>query len=125
LLDCKQPSCQPLTAAAPRSADYLCPECREHFDILRKYLTKLDLPFTVVPDGYADSIIIPYGVRNPASDSGAQNTIGGGGRYDNLIEELGGKPTPAAGFAAGIERIILNLKRDGITAPPIEKPVFL
>ncbi len=56
---------------------------------------------------------------------GSQNTLGGGGRYDNLIEELDGKPTPATGFAAGIERIILNLKREGIDIPPVNKPSVL
>ena len=52
-------------------------------------------------------------------EEGAQSTLGGGGRYDDLIEELGGKPTPAAGFAAGIERIILNLKKQNIAIPPL------
>jgi histidyl-tRNA synthetase len=57
---------------------------------------------------------------------GAQSTLGGGGRYDDLIEELGGKPTPALGFAAGIERIILNLKKQNIPVPPLPKPkVFI
>jgi histidyl-tRNA synthetase len=57
---------------------------------------------------------------------GAQSTIGGGGRYDNLIEELGGKPTPALGFASGIERIILNLKKQSVGIPPIPQPqVFI
>jgi histidyl-tRNA synthetase len=57
---------------------------------------------------------------------GAQSTLGGGGRYDNLIEELGGKPTPGIGFAAGIERMVLNLKRQQIAVPPLTKPgVFI
>ncbi len=59
-------------------------------------------------------------------EEGAQSTIGGGGRYDDLIEELGGKPTPAIGFATGLERIILNLKRQGVAVPPLPKPqVFI
>jgi histidyl-tRNA synthetase len=59
-------------------------------------------------------------------DAASQGTIGGGGRYDNLVEELGGKPTPAIGFAAGIERVILNLKRQGIAVPPLSQPrVFI
>ncbi|GAI56882.1 unnamed protein product, partial [marine sediment metagenome] len=57
---------------------------------------------------------------------GAQATLGGGGRYDDLIEELGGKPTPALGFATGIERIILNLKKQNVTIPPLPRPqVFI
>jgi histidyl-tRNA synthetase len=57
---------------------------------------------------------------------GAQTTLGGGGRYDDLIEELGGKPTPAIGFAAGIERIILNLKKQNVPIPPLPRPqVFI
>ena len=127
LLDCKRASCQPIAAAAPRNVDHLCPECAQHFDHLRRYLELMDIPFTVNHrlvrglDYYTRTVfeIQPEG-------GGAQSTIGGGGRYDDLIEELGGKPTPAIGFAAGIERIILNLKRQNVTIPPLPKPqVFI
>ncbi|MCK5577177.1 MAG: histidine--tRNA ligase [Dehalococcoidales bacterium] len=127
LLDCKKPLCRQLAASAPRSADCLCPECDRHFDSLKKYLSALQLPFVVDHclvrglDYYTRTVfeIQPEG-------GGAQSTIGGGGRYDDLIAELGGKPTPAVGFAAGIERIILNLVEQKVDIPPLPQPlVFL
>jgi histidyl-tRNA synthetase len=118
LLDCKQPSCQATADAAPRSVDHLCDECREHFERLKAGLKLLGIPFNVNHrlvrglDYYTRTVfeIQPQG-------GGSQSTMGGGGRYDNLIEELGGKPTPAIGFGTGLERIILNLKQQQIPAP--------
>jgi len=127
LLDCKKPSCQPIADSAPRSSDYLCPECDEHFNRLKEYLGLLEIPFEVNHclvrglDYYTRTVfeIQPEG-------GGAQSTLVGGGRYDDLIEELGGKPTPAIGFAAGIERIILNLKKQNVAITPLPKPqVFI
>jgi histidyl-tRNA synthetase len=127
LLDCKKPPCQKIANSAPKSLDYLCPECEEHFRRLKGYLKILSLPYAVNHhlvrglDYYTRTVfeIQPEG-------GGAQGTIVGGGRYDDLIEELGGKPTPAIGFAAGIERIILNLKKQDVPAPPLPKPqVFI
>jgi histidyl-tRNA synthetase len=127
LLDCKNEVCQKIANSAPKSLDYLCAECNEHFSKLKKYLELLGLPYAVNHhlvrglDYYTRTVfeIQPEG-------GGAQSTIVGGGRYDDLIEELGGKPTPAIGFAAGIERIILNLKKQDISAPPLPKPrVFI
>jgi histidyl-tRNA synthetase len=127
LLDCKQPSCQQIADAAPRSVDYLCPECAEHFSHLKRYLGQLNLPFAINHrlvrglDYYTRTVF-----EIQPEIEGAQSTIGGGGRYDNLIEEIGGKPTPALGFAAGMERIVLNLKRQNIPVPPLPKPsVFI
>ena len=127
LLDCKKPSCQPAANSAPRSTDYLCPECDAHFNRLKKYLGLLDLPFTINHrlvrglDYYTRTV---FEIQPEAE--GAQSTLGGGGRFDDLIEELGGKPTPAIGFATGIERIILNLKKQDISIPPLPSPqVFL
>jgi histidyl-tRNA synthetase len=127
LLDCKKPSCQKVANSAPKSIDYLCPQCDEHFNRLKKYLEMLKLPYAVNHrlvrglDYYTRTVfeIQPQG-------GGAQSTIVGGGRYDDLIEELGGKPTPAIGFAAGIERIILNLKKQKVAVPSLPKPqVFI
>ncbi|MFC1985340.1 histidine--tRNA ligase, partial [Chloroflexota bacterium] len=127
LLDCKRASCQQVADSAPRSIDYLCRQCDEHFNQLKRYLSLLDIPFEINHrlvrglDYYTRTVfeIQPEG-------GGAQSTLGGGGRYDDLIEELGGKPTPALGFAAGIERIILNLKKQGIPIPPLPRPqVFI
>jgi histidyl-tRNA synthetase len=127
LLDCKQEACLKIAESAPKSVDYLCPECADHFRQLKRYLELLGLPFTVNNqlvrglDYYTRTVfeIQPRG-------GGAQSTLAGGGRYDDLIEELGGKPTPALGFAAGMERIILNLKKQKIEAPPLPQPkVFI
>ena len=123
LLDCKQPSCQQIASSAPRSIDHLCPQCEEHFGKLKRYLSLLELPFEVNHrlvrglDYYTRTVfeIQPEG-------GGSQSTLGGGGRYDDLIQELGGKPTPALGFASGIERIILNLKKQNVSIPPLPGP---
>ena len=123
LLDCKKPSCQKAANAAPRSADHLCPGCATHFNQLREYLNLLGIPFEVNHrlvrglDYYTRTVF-----EIQPESGGAQSTIGGGGRYDDLIEELGGKPTPAIGLAAGIERIILNLKKQAVSIPPPPKP---
>jgi histidyl-tRNA synthetase len=127
LLDCKKPVCQPIADSAPRSTDYLCPQCADHFNRLKRYLGLLEIPFVLNHrlvrglDYYTRTV---FEVQPEAE--GAQSTLGGGGRYDDLIEELGGRPTPAIGFAAGIERIILNLKQQGISVPTLPRPqVFL
>ena len=127
LLDCKQPSCQRIANAAPGSVDYLCSPCEEHFDRLRGYLQLLEIPFEVNHrlvrglDYYTRTV---FEIQPEAG--GSQSTLGGGGRYDDLIEELGGKPTPAIGFAAGMERIIANLKKQDIPIPTLPRPqVFI
>jgi len=123
LLDCKQPSCQQVADAAPRTIDHLCPPCDAHFHQLEKYLNLLALTFTrnhrLVRglDYYTRTVF-----EIQPEVEGAQSTIGGGGRYDDLIEELGGKPMPAIGFATGIERIIINLKRQHNPVPPLPRP---
>ena len=127
LLDCKKTSCRQIAGGAPRSVDHLCPECGAHFTRLQGYLELLGIPFQVNRclvrglDYYTRTVfeVQPEG-------AGSQSTLGGGGRYDDLIEELGGKPAPAIGFAVGIERIILNLKRQNVPVPPLPAPrVFI
>ncbi len=127
LLDCKKSSCQEVALSAPKSIDYLCPECNRHFEALQSHLRLLKLPFVINHylvrglDYYTRTVF-----EIQPESGGAQSTLGGGGRYDDLIEELGGKPTPAIGFAAGIERIILNLKKQGVPVPPLPSPqVFI
>ncbi len=118
LLDCKQPGCQAIADAAPASADHLCPPCGEHFASLKRNLGLLGIPFILNKrlvrglDYYTRTVF-----EFQPEEEGGQSSIGAGGRYDNLIEELGGKPTPAIGFGIGIERVILNLKRQGISIP--------
>lgn len=134
LLDCKEDSCQPIADAAPQSGDHLCADCAQHFHLLKRYLNALELPFQVNHrlvrglDYYTRTVFEVQPADDEASDipTGRQGTIGGGGRYDDLIEELGGHPTPAVGFATGMERIVLNLKRQGVAPPPPKSPyVFL
>ena len=123
LLDCKKPSCQEIAKTAPKIADYLCPECQLHFQSVQKYLGAMSIRFQLNPrlvrglDYYTRTVF----EVEPREKEG-QSTLGGGGRYDNLIEELGGKPTPAVGFAAGLERIILNLKKQQLDIPALPKP---
>ena len=127
LLDCKKSSCYDVAEAAPKSTDYLCQECQAHFEAVVGYLDVLRLPFNrnhrLVRglDYYTKTVfeIQPLG-------EGAQNALGGGGRYDDLIEELGGKSTPAIGFASGMERVVLNLKRQKVPVPSLTAPqVFI
>jgi histidyl-tRNA synthetase len=127
LLDCKQDACREIASQAPKSTSHLCPECAEHFRQLKRYLKLLGLHFVTNHqlvrglDYYTRTVfeIQPKG-------GGPQSTLAGGGRYDDLIEELGGRPTPAIGFAAGLERIILNLKKQKIDVPPLPRPpVFI
>jgi histidyl-tRNA synthetase len=127
LLDCKQPSCQSVADSAPKSADHLCADCSEHFSRLKKYLGLLGIPFK---ENHRIVRGLDYYTRTvfevEPEKAGGQSSLGGGGRYDDLIEELGGNPTPAVGFAAGIERIILNLKNQGVVVPPLDRPqVFI
>ena len=127
LLDCKKPLCQQAAKFAPRSVDHLCPQCSEHFSRLKKYLDLLGLPFVINHclvrglDYYTRTVF-----EVQPEEEGSQSTLGGGGRYDDLIEELGGKPTPAIGFATGMERIIVNLKKHGVPIPALPRPqVFI
>ena len=127
LLDCKKSSCQPVADSAPRSADYLCPECDQHFSQLKRYLGLYEIPFEVnhrLVRGFDYYTRTVFEIQPP--EEGAQSALGGGGRYDYLIEELGGRPTPGLGFALGIERIILSLKKQNISVPPLPGPqVFI
>jgi histidyl-tRNA synthetase len=127
LLDCKKPSCQEMAKTAPKIPDYLCSECQLHFQSVQKYLVAMSIPFQLNPrlvrglDYYTRTVF-----EVEPREKGGQSTLGGGGRYDNLIEELGGKPTPAVGFAAGLERIILNLKNQNLDIPALPQPdVFI
>ncbi len=127
MLDCKIPSCQAIANQAPHSADYLCDECAQHFAGLKHSLDLRDLTYDVNfrlvrgLDYYTKTVFEIW----PAH-GGAQSTIGGGGRYDALAEQLGGRQTPGIGFGTGIERIILNYKEahpEGL--PPRPADVFV
>ncbi|MBA7653311.1 Histidine--tRNA ligase [subsurface metagenome] len=119
VLDCKKDSCKRIIEAAPVIIENLCQECESHFSEVKSYLDDQKIIFHEDPrlvrglDYYTKTAfeIISRGL-------GAQNAIGGGGRYDDLVEELGGKQTPAVGFAAGIERMIIAIDQQKIEWPP-------
>ena len=123
LLDCKNRPCQSIIEKAPQIVDSLCNECSDHFAELRSYLDALDRPYTVNHrlvrglDYYTKTVFEVW-----AEGIGAQSAICGGGRYDGLTEMIGGPPTPAIGFASGMERVILTMKHEGIEPPGIPKP---
>ena len=118
LLDCKVPHDHEIAKDAPTMLDYLCDECKEHFEGVKAYLDANGVAYTVNPtivrglDYYTKTVF-----EFLSGDIGAQSAICAGGRYDGLIEELGGNPMPALGFAAGIERILLTLEAQGIAIP--------
>jgi histidyl-tRNA synthetase len=110
VLDCKQPGCQEVAAGAPTISGYLCGPCREHFAAVRSLLDSLKIPHEVderLVRGLDYYTRTTFEFLNPAL--GAQNAVAGGGRYDGLVEELGGPPTAAIGFAIGEERILTSL----------------
>jgi histidyl-tRNA synthetase len=117
LLDSKDPSMAPLNAAAPRITDRLCDACRAHFDAVQAHLTALDVPFRLEPglvrglDYYTRTAFEFY----IAGREGQQQALGGGGRYDGLVELLGGRSTPGIGFGLGLDRILLALDEGGAT----------
>ena len=122
ILDCKVPGCQEVAVEAPRIAAYLCDPCREHFAAVRKLLDNLKIAHEVnerLVRGLDYYTRTTFEFLNPAL--GAQNAVAGGGRYDGLVEELGGPPTPAIGFAIGEERILASLAAQ--PAPP-EQPTY-
>lgn len=108
VLDCKNEACQTLLQGAPTVLDTLGDECRAHFEKVQQLLTAMDIPFIVDPsivrglDYYTKTVF-----EFISNDIGAQGTVCGGGRYNKLVEEIGGKPTPAVGFGAGMERLLL------------------
>ncbi len=116
LLDCKEEGCRPAAAGAPRVVECLCEECRVHFDGVKSYLEVLGVPYRVDPnivrglDYYTKTV---FEVIYPPL--GAQSTVWAGGRYDGLVETLGGPPTPGVGFALGMERLIMTLDKMGKT----------
>ncbi|MBQ7071411.1 MAG: histidine--tRNA ligase [Ruminococcus sp.] len=114
ILDCKSPICQEIGKDAPVVTDFLCEDCSGHFEKLREYLSVMGIEYEINPkivrglDYYTRTVF-----EFICSDLGAQATVCGGGRYDGLIEQLGGKPTPALGFGMGLERLILTMEKQG------------
>jgi histidyl-tRNA synthetase len=123
MLDCKSERCRELLANAPSVVEYLCDDCKAHFDAVQKHLTSLGIDFELNPhlvrglDYYTRTVF-----EFIAPSLGAQDTICGGGRYDTMVEEMGGPPTPALGFGMGIERLLLTIEKLGIELPVDSRP---
>ena len=125
VFDVKSPQVREALAEAPKIGDSLCDECRAHFDAVRRVLDAYEVPYVLDPtlvrglDYYSRTTFEFLG-----PDENANSTICGGGRYDGLIEQIGGAPTPAIGFGAGIERLILALENEGRSADSPKLDVF-
>lgn len=133
LLDCKEEVCQEIAQDAPQSVDYLCEECREHFVKTLEHLDAAEIPYTLNPrivrglDYYTKTAFEIFPTIKGEDKIESQSALGGGGRYDLLVEELGGREaTGACGFALGIERIILAMKAAELPTPTLENAdIFL
>jgi len=129
VLDCKTPECEDVTEAAPRFVDNLCEPCAAHFARVRAGLDALDVPFVVdhrLVRGFDYYTRTTFEFASGAIDA-AQNALGGGGRYNGLVEMLGGPPTPGIGFGLGIERILIACDAEGVfatEAPPLHAYVI-
>ncbi len=118
ILDCKSPICSKIAEGAPKITDYLCEECEKHFEAVQKYLDRAGVKYTVNPTIVRGLDYYTKTVFEFVTDCiGAQGTVCGGGRYDGLIEELGGKHLPSLGFAMGLERLLMVMDKQGIEIP--------
>ncbi len=118
ILDCKSPVCSGVAANAPVMLDYLCGECLPHFETVKQYLDSMNISYTVNPrivrglDYYTRTVF-----EFISTEIGAQGTVCGGGRYDGLLEEMGGPSMPSLGFGMGLERLALLIKAQGVELP--------
>ena len=118
ILDCKSPVCKQIAKGAPLLIDNICQECEAHFEQVKKYLEAVGMDYEIDPyivrglDYYTKTVF-----EITAQNKNSNNTICGGGRYDGLVEELGGNATPACGFALGMERLLLTMEEQGIEIP--------
>ena len=122
ILDCKSPVCSEIAKGAPKITDYLCEDCKSHFNLVKENLSAQGITFEVDPFivrglDYYNKTVFEF-----VSDAlGAQSTVCGGGRYDGLVAKMGGKDTPALGFALGIERLMIILEAVGAPMPEDNK----
>lgn len=118
IIDCKEEGCRRFTAGAPRMLDYLCDDCKAHFEEVKALLARAGVAYEINPsivrglDYYSRTVF-----EFVTSAAGAQGTVCGGGRYDSLIEQMGEKPVPAVGFAAGMERLLMVMEAEGAPMP--------
>ena len=119
ILDCKSPICKEIAKDAPVIFDYLCDECKEHFEKVKSYLDAADVEYTINPrivrglDYYTKTVF-----EFITTEIGSQGAVCAGGRYDGLAEELGGPKLPSLGFAMGLERILILMEKQGCEFPP-------
>lgn len=124
LLDCKEEACKKINADAPTILDYLCDDCAAHFEEVKACLDLAGIAYEIDPrivrglDYYTRTVF-----EFISTSIGAQGTVCAGGRYDGLIEELGGKAMPAVGFAAGLERLLIVMEQTGAVISEEEKPI--
>ena len=121
ILDCKEKKCNEITKNAPQILDFICDDCAKHFEKVKEFLNLLNIPYVIDP-----SIVrgLDYYTKTIFEILNDDFTVCGGGRYDNMIEELGGPSMPAIGFGMGIERMIMTLEKEGVEIPT-EAPVAL
>ncbi len=118
IIDCKSDICKDIVKDAPKLIDYICDECKEHFQLVKKNLEAMGIEYHIDPmivrglDYYTKTVF-----EIIADNKNSNSTICGGGRYDGLIEEIGGDSIPACGFALGLERLILTMEEQGIELP--------
>ncbi len=123
ILDCKSPVCSAIAKGAPKVLDYICEDCSAHFELVKKHLDAMNIPYVVNPtivrglDYYTRTVF-----EFVSTQIGAQGTVCGGGRYDGLAEQLGGNSAPSLGFALGIERLMLLMQAQNTPLPEEEKP---
>lgn len=121
IIDCKEDKCKKAAKGIPLMLDFVCDECREHFESLKEHLENMGLEYIVDPtivrglDYYTKTAF-----EIVSQDIGSQGTVCGGGRYDGLVEECGGPATPGIGFGLGIERLLLTMESQGIDIPKEE-----
>ena len=124
LLDCKEENCKKINASAPTILDYLCEECNAHFEEVKSCLQLANVGYEIDPrivrglDYYTRTVF-----EFVSTSIGAQGTVCAGGRYDGLIEQLGGNSMPAVGFAAGIERLLIVMEQTGVEIPAPSVPI--
>jgi histidyl-tRNA synthetase len=133
LLDCKDVRCVKIAGNAPQIVDFICEDCKNHFMKLLEYLDEMGISYVLDPhlvrglDYYTRTVFeIFLKDGEKVDDLSKQNALGGGGRYDDLIESLGGRSTPACGFALGVERLISKMREKNVVIPPsVPSKVFL
>lgn len=132
LLDCKEEECAEYKAGAPHSVDKLCEECKPHFKGVLEILDELEVPYVLNHflvrglDYYSKTVFEFFPHVDDTENRASQSALGGGGRYDYLVEMVGGRPTPAVGVACGVERIVAMMKKENVRMPAERVPnVFL